>query len=1075
MEPTSSPVSPRWTPGLTLLAIGVAALAFLLGSFRAANSDVWMALATGRLLASGEFPFGVDPFSWASTGSWVNSSWLTSLAFFGLFQTIGPSGLVIAKALVCVAIAALLIAARSGDAPILPSLELTALALLVASPRFQLHSTIVSLLGLAILMGLLIRGGWWSRPALDPDPLPRSIWWTPVVFLIWSNLDGHFILGLFALALTAIGAAITADTRRQAARLGMVLAASIAACVLNPHGPANLSLPADLAVVFDGWLPASWTRAGETIVHMNRDDPGFYPVVSPFSPLAVSNASFAANIAGMAFYLLALVNVGSFIARGFVPSSRQMLSRGLVCLGFGALAAMQIRFVPFYAIVAAPISALNFADYARLGDPVPGRGRRIAFAATSLFLVVALFLAWPGWLHLGFAHFDRDNLFQSSRRVDWTLAPDESLKNAVLVLDRSARPGETLNLYNFHPDIAHYAAFFAPRVKSGIDSRFALFAETAAAYARLRDDLWNDARAALDPEQRERRDQFDWAKTFRDWNIDALAISSYHRAAHSKMAPLPYWLFQNPTTWKPIVADGQTLVFAYSPDRAWPSDALLAGWNRAAFGVSPESDWLPETALEPPVEPSWLELYAFGRGAVPLATSRAVFEIGSYQKYATLWVEPYFAAFQWSQILPAAGLAGATPGHVLGLQAGHVMALGELLFRRPVGNEAHWFHSRDLAPPALPILAQRNLRRSLDENRRIALTQSLAAQNLKRMLQEEAWWTRQQSPSLRQMLRQVAIATFLRNAVVLAPDNVDAQIQLAEFLLSNNYRDAGLVHLGEAIRALERIAVADPVQQKALDARRADWQKRHKLIATDLQKRRDDFELQSAGKSGLEKFRVAVRTPYRIVGADNKTFDDPRGRGLVLEALKILEAIDPATLKTPDERAERAFYLIEIYSLLGRIDDAVAVYTASRDDLGRLGLECLAWISAGAGWYKNLDDALAQRETELIEASRRQVPDVATVVALGFALPTPLPLPPAAQIRMAAWVQRLMLIQAEPVFRVAAATADNRTLRGLYILERGDVDRAVAMFEAALELNVDSPDRPIAVRYRDLIRRQLEK
>ena len=46
--------------------------------FAATNSDLWMNLAIGKRLSEGDFKFGVDPFSWASAGSyWANPSWLS--------------------------------------------------------------------------------------------------------------------------------------------------------------------------------------------------------------------------------------------------------------------------------------------------------------------------------------------------------------------------------------------------------------------------------------------------------------------------------------------------------------------------------------------------------------------------------------------------------------------------------------------------------------------------------------------------------------------------------------------------------------------------------------------------------------------------------------------------------------------------------------------------------------------------------------------------------------------------------------------------------------------------------------
>src|SRR4051794_19206996 len=60
-----------------LLAVFVCALALLLASTPARNSDLWLHLASGRLLARGRPPWGTDPFASTTAGVfWVNHSWL---------------------------------------------------------------------------------------------------------------------------------------------------------------------------------------------------------------------------------------------------------------------------------------------------------------------------------------------------------------------------------------------------------------------------------------------------------------------------------------------------------------------------------------------------------------------------------------------------------------------------------------------------------------------------------------------------------------------------------------------------------------------------------------------------------------------------------------------------------------------------------------------------------------------------------------------------------------------------------------------------------------------------------------
>src|SRR5262245_31698985 len=47
-------------------AVLLLVLAFFVACFAVSNADFWMHLATGRLIAQGEYQFGVDPFSYAS-------------------------------------------------------------------------------------------------------------------------------------------------------------------------------------------------------------------------------------------------------------------------------------------------------------------------------------------------------------------------------------------------------------------------------------------------------------------------------------------------------------------------------------------------------------------------------------------------------------------------------------------------------------------------------------------------------------------------------------------------------------------------------------------------------------------------------------------------------------------------------------------------------------------------------------------------------------------------------------------------------------------------------------------------
>src|SRR4051794_27083451 len=114
-----------------LLALGVLALAFLMAPFAARNSDIWMHLAAGRLLANGQYQFGADRFSSVDPGrTWVSHAWLLDWLMYQVYR-LGPGpGLIIAKALAFALTAGLLLLARKPGQPVFPGVACTGLALL---------------------------------------------------------------------------------------------------------------------------------------------------------------------------------------------------------------------------------------------------------------------------------------------------------------------------------------------------------------------------------------------------------------------------------------------------------------------------------------------------------------------------------------------------------------------------------------------------------------------------------------------------------------------------------------------------------------------------------------------------------------------------------------------------------------------------------------------------------------------------------------------------------------------------------------------------------------------------------
>ena len=134
------------------------------------NDDLLMHLATGRLIAQGEYSIGADPFLYTTTRPWIHHAWLFDLTLFlltGLAGGIESPGtgviLIGLKALLAVFLAIVLMQTRRVGLGLLAPAVCTMLALLALSPALELQPRIASLLFLAITLCLLTRAR--TRPS----------------------------------------------------------------------------------------------------------------------------------------------------------------------------------------------------------------------------------------------------------------------------------------------------------------------------------------------------------------------------------------------------------------------------------------------------------------------------------------------------------------------------------------------------------------------------------------------------------------------------------------------------------------------------------------------------------------------------------------------------------------------------------------------------------------------------------------------------------------------------------------------------------------------------------------------
>ncbi len=406
-----------------------------------------------------------------------------------------------------------------------------ALAVLAMSPRLLLQPACVSYVFFSLSFWLLV------QPHADESTVPDSKHYLhlPLLFILWVNLDEWFLAGPLLVVLFWIGERLRGCRRMP----GWVVPACLAVCLVNPHGYHAFTLPAELS-------PVTWTSGLRQDVRFERI------FASPWqSDMYLQLASWQ-NPAALAYFALIALGLLSFLLR------RQALRgwRFLIWACFGLLAAWQMRTIPFFAIVAGPIAALNLQDFE--ADRCLSRSRisLVGRLALLLGLLGLISLAWPGWLQ-GHGRGDR--------HVAWDIQPDSSLRRAAEVLhgwraQGKLRDGE--HVFSPCAEVAQYSAWFCPGEKHFFDHRYPLFPQAAREYEVVSQALNGDRTG-----EEENGAQADWRQILRDRNVGVVVLydpdTPRLRASEQRLAG-------DPQHWVLLDVAGRALFFGWKEAR--PSD-----------------------------------------------------------------------------------------------------------------------------------------------------------------------------------------------------------------------------------------------------------------------------------------------------------------------------------------------------------------------------------------------------------------------------------------------------------------------------------------------------------------------
>jgi hypothetical protein len=911
--------------------------AFLIASVPVSNPDFFRQLATGRLLAEGNYHFGEDPFTFTSDGTyWVNHSWLFALLVYGIYQipVIGGAAVVVCKALLVAGLAELMLRTshRVGQSLWIPAV-CTLLAILALSPRLFLQPPCLSFLFLGLTLWLLHRPRQLRDAGqTDERTVPLSWWFIPPLFALWSNCDAWVFVGPMLVALYFAGEVmehylpLAGEEKNARPRhlfaLGGVLAAGLVACLINPHHLHSLTLPPEL-----GFSPA-----GDLIEH----DPQFrYVFLSPLQ--AEYFKSPLVSVASTSYFPLLVLGIVSFaFTFGRVPWWRLP-----VWVGFALLSLYNARAIPFFAIVAGPISALNWLDFAaslaarRPRASASGQrwalwGRALTIAGCVALLVVVV----PGWLQ---------SQPHEYHQVGWGVEVDPSLEKAALQI-KAWRDGEQLpadaHWFNMGSDVASYLSWFAPGERVFHDQNLYSFRKGAIDYLDVRSSLETEVPeeeaegmdgGALERAKKQRRAILN-ERGVHFWITDSQAVQK--AAQYARLD-----LYFHPDEWTLCYQGGRIAIFAWKgaekPPHPSPKPLDLVA---LAFGT--EAEKAPPRGPEEVKRPEeWWSVYWHEKTPKSLDRESARLHLERFQLLQKRYTINHMRSFQWataaSVISQNALQRGPVPNSLLALHwsktYGDVFPSGDQPARVVTPQERialipAQFHAstQDSGPVESLYLAIRAARRALLVNPDDAQSHA----NLGKAYRFLSGATRERLiqrvfPQLAEIRRAQTIAAF-QNCLRCKPNRkTEAEVRdaLAQEFYQMGYLDLAVHQLRERRRCLEQLG-PQPGEKAATFAQNLDTLTKNleTLDNKQLKPKQDQYEVNAANKPLMEKVRLALQfglaqkaleeLEAAAEAGDNEVFRTTRrgGASLYTVFLELLlntgQLTKAANLLDPDVRIE---------------------------------------------------------------------------------------------------------------------------------------------------------------------------
>jgi len=455
---------PEWEPlspelledeairGDFVLRWAVVGLAILVGCTEIQDARPLVHVRIGEYLVSqGVLPPATDPFSLtAGDRPWVNLSWLFDLASAAAHSLGGAAALSVLQGVLAAATLLCLSQACRPKIRTWWGSLCGALVVLSAYPQWEWRPELITLLGTAVLLWLLVR-----RETADARGIAWG--WIPAGFWLWAQLDSRAWLGWMLLCLYCLGQSLSgrrhATVSSASARpLWTACGASLAVMLIHPFLWETWFAPLRQYLVEYPALRQSYPRP---IV----DDVAWYPLYADVVWRLLDHR-LAAGLLLMASACLSLV----------LNRARATASYWLWFLGANALAVVTTHELPFAAVVNCVIATVQAQEWylSRFGQVYSVVWTEVLFSRGGRAVTVVGFfgLAWV----IVSGRLDGPDRHRTGVGLSRSLQHE---------LDDFRRLGDVVpDDHAFHFTLRQGDALIAAGRRSYVDHRVALFAGT---------------------------------------------------------------------------------------------------------------------------------------------------------------------------------------------------------------------------------------------------------------------------------------------------------------------------------------------------------------------------------------------------------------------------------------------------------------------------------------------------------------------------------------------------------------------------------------------------------------------